>query len=312
MGAAIAVSVLSAYGLQDLLRIRRRKGSQWAIGLAVLAITVFDLGRYDRSFYPVLPATAIQQTMTCAPLVRNFQKDPALFSREARVFMATPFGPWKHFVDYHDFRQGDSTFLRDWADTMTPNLPMLFGIDQAGGYEPEARADSVRQQDNLIALVMSGRVMPSSASVARVVTFKPSNRVCVANAARVLPRARIYLSDHRLRSATIVTDAPDEVVVSVPAMPIAGFLVLADTMHPGWHAFVNDHELPIVRPADGPFRGMMLSASDTGFAVKFIYRPEAFALGLYVSLVAIMLMVAELIAHCAVKKPVPRIDKEPA
>ncbi|MEX2143089.1 MAG: YfhO family protein [Anaerolineales bacterium] len=65
--------------------------------------------------------------------------------------------------------------------------------------------------------------------------------------------------------------------------PSGGWLVLADTWYPGWHATVDGVEVPIY-PADGLYRAVPLGEGD--HEVVFNYRPASFALGLAVSTLA--------------------------
>jgi len=67
-------------------------------------------------------------------------------------------------------------------------------------------------------------------------------------------------------------------------------LVLTDTFHPGWKATVDGRPEPIVS-VDGFVRG--ISLRDAGrHVVRFIYRPSTFAVGLYLSLLTLSMLLA--------------------
>ncbi len=83
------------------------------------------------------------------------------------------------------------------------------------------------------------------------------------------------------RKALIVGEAPDRYDVIVPAGAGGGLLVVADTWHPGWKAYVDGRE-SAVAPVGGLFRGVPVRPGARRAA--FRYRPAAWAAGLYVSL----------------------------
>jgi uncharacterized membrane protein YfhO len=68
-----------------------------------------------------------------------------------------------------------------------------------------------------------------------------------------------------------------------------GYLLLADAWYPGWRASVDGREAPILR-ADLVFRAVFLAAGD--HVVQFNYAPQSFQMGLWVSVTAILVLVA--------------------
>jgi len=86
----------------------------------------------------------------------------------------------------------------------------------------------------------------------------------------------------------IVSYTPEQVVILAQSER-PGFLVLTDLFYPGWHAFVNDHEVPIKR-ANYLFRAVVLDPGTS--TVRFEYRPGSFRLGLAVSATTALLITA--------------------
>jgi hypothetical protein len=87
----------------------------------------------------------------------------------------------------------------------------------------------------------------------------------------------------------IVADEPDRVVVRVDDAP-QGFLVLADTIYPGWEARVDGQaESTPILCADTKFRAVPLAAGS--HTVEFTYHPRWFSVGWRVSVVTLALWV---------------------
>ncbi|HXF76821.1 MAG TPA: YfhO family protein, partial [Methylomirabilota bacterium] len=66
-------------------------------------------------------------------------------------------------------------------------------------------------------------------------------------------------------------------------------LVLADSYYPGWKAFVDGHETEIFR-ANHFYRAVVLPKGE--HRVEFHYRPQSFALGVVISVVALLFVAA--------------------
>ncbi len=77
----------------------------------------------------------------------------------------------------------------------------------------------------------------------------------------------------------IRVDEPERVIVEVEATH-AGYLVLNDAFYPGWKAYVDGHEVEILR-ANSIFRAVAVAADAN--EVRFEYAPESFKVGLAVS-----------------------------
>jgi uncharacterized membrane protein YfhO len=72
-----------------------------------------------------------------------------------------------------------------------------------------------------------------------------------------------------------------------------GLLVLGDNFYPGWRAFVDGREQPVVR-GDMLFRTVPLPAGQ--HTVEFRFEPRSIELGLLVSLASLVLVMGLVIA----------------
>ena len=83
--------------------------------------------------------------------------------------------------------------------------------------------------------------------------------------------------------ATVRDTSPNEVVVDLPRGG-GGYLFLADSHAPGWHAYARGREVGI-RAADVAFRAVALPPETR--SVAFRYEPASFRVGLFLSLTAL-------------------------
>ncbi len=95
--------------------------------------------------------------------------------------------------------------------------------------------------------------------------------------------------------AEIEAYAPNEVRIRVTA-PQAGDLVLTDTWCPGWRAFVDGEPRPIAR-VNHLVRCVTLRDGER--QVHLVYEPQAFRIGLFLSLVGVAVVFAALGARIA-------------
>lgn len=66
---------------------------------------------------------------------------------------------------------------------------------------------------------------------------------------------------------------------------LPGWLVAAQTFHPGWRAYVNGREVPLLR-ANGAFQAVELAAGAS--EVEFVYAPKSFETGLSLTLASLL------------------------
>lgn len=81
--------------------------------------------------------------------------------------------------------------------------------------------------------------------------------------------------------------APEEVQLELERSQ-PGLLVLTDTFYPGWHAYVDGIERPILQ-ANHVFRAVAVAGDSR--QVVFSYQPESFRYGFWVSLFSLVLLV---------------------
>ncbi|RJQ27896.1 hypothetical protein C4577_00445 [Candidatus Parcubacteria bacterium] len=80
---------------------------------------------------------------------------------------------------------------------------------------------------------------------------------------------------------------PDKVLLRSNS-PRPQFLILADSYHEGWKLFLNNNRARLYE-VNGALRGMFVPAGDN--ELKLVYWPEAFELGLKVSVLAVLMLV---------------------
>ena len=104
----------------------------------ILLLAFADLAHFGRTLYPLAdPATLFP----VAPNVAAVQADPDVRAHQARI-LAPRAGVWLRFTSHKDFRQSVPGYQTLWADTLTPNLTMPYGLLNAYGYEPVALKDA--------------------------------------------------------------------------------------------------------------------------------------------------------------------------
>lgn len=89
----------------------------------------------------------------------------------------------------------------------------------------------------------------------------------------------------------MVRDGAGEVVVRA-SLEHPGFLVLSDSYYPGWMVYVDGREAELLR-ADYALRAVHLDAGD--HEVRFSYEPRSFKLGLALSTVGLLVLLAGLL-----------------
>ncbi len=88
-------------------------------------------------------------------------------------------------------------------------------------------------------------------------------------------------------SVSILQYKPNKIVVKVNATN-NNLLFLSDTYYPGWKAYIDGRQSTIYR-ADYAFRSVFVPAGE--HKIDFIYNPFSFQLGLWTSIVSVLLLV---------------------
>ncbi len=355
--SAWGLSVLAACGFEQCQMHLSRPTARHVLFTVCLLLIFGELAHFGRTLYPLASPGAWLRPAQLSPA------DAAQFqAHEARVLAPDSARTWQRFTSHRAYRQEAPGYIPLWARTMTPNLPMLFSIPDAFGYEPLARRDAqmvsgtatdalrpnasfAQRQWGMAWAGMLGvrtvvffRSRPPQETIPHVLflsslaTLPPlgngadSTRVLVCRDKLWQPRARLTttfisvpthaaalaLLSHaaqnpslvdlasttivvgqpgfashpngKIALAPIVSDTPDRVVVqaqnSAPSL-----LVLADTLHPGWHAVVDGRNAAILS-ADGFLRAISLPTPGA-HRVTFEFRPTSFLLGCYVSLLTV-------------------------
>ncbi len=332
--ACFALSLLAGYGWEKIAPPPQFWGARlgepiffrfpqnWGRGGLLLLLAFADLAHFGRTLYSLAdPATL----SPASPIVAAVQADPDVQSHQAR-FLAPSAGVWLRFSSPKDFRQNVPEYQSRWADTMTPNLMMPYGLADAYGYEPvtlknaettagraahafdpKAPADQQKQAARWagalgVKYVIVCRVhppemtLPGLLSVRADPTLAPAGKkrqtagfVYLSQDAQWQPRARLEGS---VAPVTLRDDGPDKVTLNFTTIGPAR-LVLADTPAAGWQATL-DGRRALIGTKDGLLRTVVVSQPGV-HTVIFSYRPTPFRLGLYLSL----LTVASLAAYAA-------------
>ena len=309
MATGLAFSILAAWGMQSLRQSRLRRFS----GL-FLALSILDLAVFARTIYPLRDATQIAP-QNPAP----WAGDWAVETQNARIWSHEPLAAGSFLLSYHDYRP--RTPARDAALPLglIPNLHIWHGALEAGGYDPITSRLAARRLETLQIAPGATRFPPDYAqklgadsirflSLARVKPLPSTpqlreiyrsphategKRFFLYRNAKFLPRARWRRANGAWNGALISIQNPDLVQIEVPAA--ARQLELADTFAPGWKAFQNGREIPIQLTSRG-FRRLDLAraANEKPQQIRFVFDSQTFRLGLFLSLCALLAVVAGL------------------
>jgi len=134
-------------------------------------------------------------------------------------------------------------------------------------------------------------IADDAAALRRLAVDPPDLRRCVVLSRPPQPPAATGPSTSGSSpGARIECYGPNEVRVRVEAAE-GGFLVLTDTWYPGWRAFVDGRPRAVLR-ANYLMRCVAVAAGER--EVRFVYEPQAFRLGLFLSLVGVAMVFASL------------------
>lgn len=325
--ACFALSLLAGYGWGKVLLPTRFRTA--AISL-VLLLTFLDLAHFGRTLYPLTEAASLRPV---SPNMARVLSDPDIGAHQARILAPTP-GVWLRFTNYKDYEQNLPNFQREWADTLTPNLAMSYGLRDAYGYEPVPLKNSqgttgltaeafypqatvgqrtqAAEQAGVLAVkfVAVCRVNPPETTVPGLISLRAAPTIAPPRA-KPSPPAFIYLSQNtrwqpraHLASApttptALIDGGPDRVLL-YPVTTGADTLVLADTQAAGWLA-TADGVPAMIETTHGSLRAVRLRRHGR-HTVVFFYHPTLFVVGLYLSLLTVLCLTAG--TACAVSRKI--------
>ena len=310
--ACFALSLLAGYGWE---RVRAHVPGPDFYPYMILLLAFADLAHFGRTLYPLADPAAL---FPVAPNIAAVQSDPDIRAHQARILAPTA-GVWLRFTGLKSFRQDMPGYQALWADTLTPNLMMPYGLRDAYGYEPVALKDAqttdggaakafdpkAKPGERAEAASLAGalgvkyvavcRVAPPEKTIPDLIpvraafTLPPPGRqsgpqasVYLSRNARWRPRARLEGSPAPV--GVQEDDGPDKVTLTCVTTGPAR-LVLADTQAAGWHAAVDGQASPI-ETYGGSLRAVRL-AEGGAHSVVFTYSPTPYRLGLYLSLLTL-------------------------
>ncbi len=314
LSACFAVSLLAGFGLDRLPQIRTRRA-----GVAALVLLAFaDLAHFGQTLYPLTCPAALSPS---SPNIALVQSDPDIAAHQARILAPTN-GVWLRFTNYKDFRQSTPNYQEFWADTLTPNLTMPYGLSDAFGYEPVALKNTEKaakkaaeafdpkatftQKKEAAALggalgvkyVALVRVTPPETSLPGLAAVRAAPTL-VSPGQKYGPKASVYLScnlrwqprahlAHSASAATLAENGPDQVTLLFQTLA-PDTLILEDAQAAGWSAVLDGQPVPTAT-YDGCLRAVAVPGAGRHTLI-FSYAPTPFWLGLYLSLLTLALLV---------------------
>lgn len=150
--SCFAVSVLAAAGLDWLVSLLLARGEEGGasrypkvtacvLAAVLIAAAYGDLCRFGATIYP-LSLHPVTEGAGRSQIVRAVLADRDIDSGQARIIAPDSARAWQRFTPHRSYRQGVRNYDQLWYDTLTPNLGMSAGIDDAYGYDPITRADA--------------------------------------------------------------------------------------------------------------------------------------------------------------------------
>jgi hypothetical protein len=340
LGAAIAIPILAAIGLQRVLETRafRNRVLRYITyaGLVVLLVTCLDLGNSSRNIYPLKPVRETEESAQSSTLIRALQADADINNRRARVLFLDPQNNLSRLLSYRDYMQNDPQQLRKWVETFPPNLPMTFGFLQAGGYDPIAMQSSVQAVSELARQLPLQENLKTAGETSSEYSSEYSSRLgrvsvkylvtLTAQPLRptrgLLPfftsdwqqggfRVRVYrntLFQHRIpETVGWQPHSPNVLELVVAPSLRAEPLTIRDTMHPSWRGYFSLREVPIGATSEG-FRKVALPLHAQPQLLTMVYNSSSFRIGLFVSL--LVLAALAFLSGAAMTKSVTTSVKE--
>ena len=326
MAASLGLPILAALGAQQFLTSRKTARAATILGAILVAATLLDLGFYARNFFPKRAFSAPQNIVN-GPL-GNIRKEAAMRNGQGRIWMPDSFASWGTFTDPATFGENDPRRYAQWQSTLTPNLGELYGLREAGGYDPIAdralRELTKRTSDLLLEKNPSPRDVAAVRAALRVLAVRSlvlfraapptfpalttvyrgpilsprGERTFVVRNDDFAPRLHFEneIDDSSKNVAPrFVRDGFNGIEIAIPPQKRTRTLLLADSFRPGWQLFVDGRAQPFERR--GLMRAVKIAPSKKGQRAVFVYRPQSFVLGFFVSLCALFAVTFSLCAR---------------
>jgi Bacterial membrane protein YfhO len=256
--ATFAMANLAGWGLHALIK----QFPTWKkIAPLFLALTTLDVLYFSARLNPVQDAALYHQ----ARLFLN-EKNASVRDYDTRAWweVMTPKN------SYAPVRTPESTLVL--LTSGVPNLNMLGGIREAGGYEPISLA----------------HYAPYLAQLRSQTIPLPTHRASWQSS---------LLPDEL--ALPIKEISPEEIQIGVPQFGVPGTVTLRDTDAAGWTAFVDniptpyEHSIESAEGAEGVFRRINVPAGAS--KIVFRYDPTPLRLGIFASLLGSGILSAWLI-----------------
>jgi hypothetical protein len=174
-----------------------------------------------------------------------------------------------------------------------PQLALAYADDRVAIYENHAAVPRFRlvHQAEVVqdARAATERIGAWAAQGGHAGELGLADRVIIEpDAAGQLPPLPGAASRGAERVRVVSDDHPDRLALEVD-VDTAGFLVVADTYHPGWNAWLDGEPTPIY-PADLMFRAIFVPAGS--HAIELRYQPRSFTAGALISALALIVCAA--------------------
>jgi hypothetical protein len=308
--AMLASVGLLAWALISSGRLRNQKLAVPTLGLLMLGdLLWFAYGRSAQCdpalYFPAIPALEQLHTAPagrmigyqCLPPrlaemaglhdVRGYDAvDPSRFI-DLMTLAASPESPkpryaqTQWFLPKSQFEPPDGIRLSPVLDLLNVRYVIFRGTP------PPGLKPAFQSSDYWVAVNHSA--LPRAFVPERVETAEASSQLTLLGAQHFDPKKIAYvesnsgISSSGPGTADILNETPDEVTISAN-MQNPGLLILADLWDKGWHAFVGEHEQPVLK-VDYALRGVALPAGKS--TVQFRYQPGSLRLGLALALFGI-------------------------
>lgn len=103
--------------------------------MTVLAVSFLDLAWFGNTIYPLSDAP-IERQAAQSPITARVAADQLVAQRQARSLAPDSARVWQRFTSHRSYRRDVPDYGVRWYDTLTPNLGMNAGVDDAYGYDP--------------------------------------------------------------------------------------------------------------------------------------------------------------------------------